>query len=742
MIQRIDKTGNRKLLAWFLLLCLMLTCSGCKKNTPTTQPYRDVKGGVFESQLVASNSEYELYWENDPGTVLLKSLKTGKVWSDILYDSYQDGSESVNGNSPMSITVADIYSLKWDTIPSYSEMQETGYRLCKKIKNGMRITYFFPKYKIAVPVEYVLNQDGITVSVDTSQILETVDNYMLVSVSLASFMCSAENDKQNYLFVPSGCGALMYTNAHAEGTRNYSAEVYGTDAARQEPEEFTDDESIRLPVFGAKEADTAMFGIITSGAGSALIEAKAGNDKLGYSNVWPTFFVRGYDSFRFSSHGTGETIATRMTDNIYNQVVSVRYYPLYEDKADYNGMAEKYREYLLDHHMLSKAKIAESPYSFSFYGGSMVTESAMGVPVDNLKSLTTFSQANDIVKDAAAKIGIAPTTRLLYYGDKGILPGTVAGGSGIPKLYGTGNELSKLKDLCADKGAALYFDFDLLQFSKSGNGFSANYDVAKTAIQRNVTRYNLSPIRLQLKDSFYYILAGDKLESALSKAMSKAKKYDMDNICFSSLGYVGYSDYSFEKYHLKSGIANFAQKAFEEVKENGNLVATSAANAYATCVDTIFDSSLENGNYNAFDETIPFYQMVFHSYKTLYSKPVNIADNPDLMIARAASSGIGLGYDLTATYIDASNDLITNKLYGTLYDGVSQEMEDVLTKKGFFDLYKKVANAKLIQYELLGKGLTRSVFENGTVVYTNQSSSVADSPVGQINAYGFVMEEE
>ncbi|MBO4734535.1 MAG: hypothetical protein J5662_08665, partial [Clostridia bacterium] len=540
---------------------------------------------------------------------MLKSVKTGKIWSDILYDSYQNGSYSANGNSPMSITVADIYSLKWDVIRSYSEMEDTGYRLCKKIENGIRITYFFPKYSIAVPIDYVLNLDGVSVSIDTSQILETTENYRLVSVSVASFMCSAANDKSNYLFVPTGCGTLMYTDERAEGTRSYSGEVFGKDAARQEPEIFTNDEEIKLPVFGAKDSDTAMLGIITSGAGSATIEANAGNEKLGYSNVYSTFFVRGYDSFRFSSHGTGETIATRLTENICQKVSSVRFYPLYGDEADYNGMAKKYRDYLLENKTLSKSKVAESPYSFSFYGGTVVTESALGVPVNRLKSLTTFSQANSILKDALEKNGIMPTVRMLYYGDNGILPGRVVGGSGILKLYGTKENLFNLKEFCDKNNSLLYFDFDILQFGKSGNGFSTNFDTAKTAIKRKVVHYNLSPIRLQLEDSFYYILAGSKLNSALSKAINKANRYQITDICFSTLGHVAYSDYSSKEYSLKGGIEEFSKKAFDKAKNNGNSVATAAANSYAICAaDTVFDNSLENGSYNTFDEIIPFYQ--------------------------------------------------------------------------------------------------------------------------------------
>ena len=743
MIHILYKTIRAIKPMWLLVLCLVLICAGCQSNTSATKPYRDVKGGTFKSQLVASNSEYELYWENDPGTVLLKSVKTGKTWSDILYDSYQNGSYSANGNSPMSITVADIYSLKWDIVRSYSEMEDGGYRLCKKIENGIRITYFFPKYSIAVPIDYVLNNDGVSVSIDTSQILETTENYRLVSVSLASFFCSTVNDKDNYLFVPTGCGALMYTDERAEGIRSYSGEVYGEDAARQEPEDFTNDEEIKLPVFGSKDSDTAMLGVITSGAGSASIEANAGNEKLGYSNVYPTFFARGYDSFRFSSHGTGDTIATRLTDDIFNQVASVRFYPLYGEEADYNGMVKKYRDYLLENKMLSKSEISQSPYSFTFYGGTTVTESALGVPVDRLKSLTTFSQANGILGDALEKNGILPTVRMLYYGDMGILPGRIVGGSDIQKLYGTKEELYKLKKFCDKNASSLYFDFDILQFGKSGNGFSTNTDVAKTAIKRKVVHYNLSPIRLQLEDSFYYILSSAKLDSALSKAISKANKYQISDICFSSLGYVAYSDYSSKEYNLKSGIESFSKKAFDAANNSANSVASSAANSYAVCAtDTVFDCSLENGNYNTFDEIIPFYQMVFHSYKTFYTKPLNMAENPDLMLARAAASGIGLGYDITASYIDSSNDLITNRLFGLLYDGVAEDISTTLTEKGFFKLYKSVADSKLVKYELLGGGLTQSVFDNGIVVYVNHSSNTVKSPAGKLEAYGFVWEGE
>ena len=56
------------------------------------------------------------------------------------------------------------------------------------------------------------------------------------------------------------------------------------------------EEPIRLPVFGVKSGSNALFAIIERGDGAARVNALAGNPRNGYSTVYATFYVRGYNN--------------------------------------------------------------------------------------------------------------------------------------------------------------------------------------------------------------------------------------------------------------------------------------------------------------------------------------------------------------------------------------------------------------------------------------------------------------
>ena len=60
-----------------------------------------------------------------------------------------------------------------------------------------------------------------------------------------------------------------------------------------------------------------------------------GNSKFGYSTVYASFNVRGLSSWDSYS------------DDICDSTVSVSYYPLSGESANYVGIADKYHEYLI-----------------------------------------------------------------------------------------------------------------------------------------------------------------------------------------------------------------------------------------------------------------------------------------------------------------------------------------------------------------------------------------------------------
>ena len=727
-------------LAFVLILSsIAVMFTGCGENGTAANAYRSIKGADIESQVLASNSNAELSWDLDAKAVVYKSVQNGVCWSDILYDAFLAGSTSANGNSPISITVVDTKTFKYDTITSHSQKGSDLSIVCKKIENGIRVAYFFERYKIAVPIEYTLRDDALNVSIVTSNILEDGTDYKLQSISLAPYLCSVPNDAENgNLLVPTGSGALMSTALKAEGQRNYSTLVYGDDASRRSPSNNTDNEYTRLPVFGAYGNNKGILGVIEEGAGSVQIVAQAGNEKLGYSNVYPVFNVRGTDSFVYYYHGEYQGVKERVNENISRDVMSVTYYPLYDVEANYNGMANKYREHLIKNGLLEKSEVKSSAYGITFWGGTGITESILGIPNKKTVALTTFSQANEILGELNEKVGDLPSVRMLGYGDNGMSAGTVAGGKKYLSAYGSKKDLNALLE--TTKNTAFFMDSDLVYFNKSGAGFSVSTDTAKTAVMYKAESFPVSPVRIYDKNNPYYAIARAKLVDAANIALNKADKYGNKGISFSTLGTTAFSDYSDDKYISKAEIETDVKSVIDNARSKGYTIAVAGANSYAACAaDMLFDISTNNGNYSVFDSEIPFYQLVFHSYKPMYSNAINLEQNSDYATAKAVAYGMGLGYSLISEYIDESDDLDEYKLYGALYDDNADDIYEALVTNEYAKIYSAIADSEIESYVMLDSAVSATTYSNGIVVYVNHTNATAMSPVGELAPYAFLM---
>ena len=717
--------------AFGLLLAIWAAVSqvGCSNNNIAGNYNSEVVTEIISSRVLASNPAYELRWDEAAKSVLLADQKSGKLWSDILYEAYQEGSTSANANSALHITVVNKNNLTWETQSSYTELAENGRIVCEELENGIRVTYYFERYKIAIPVMYELREDSLAISIDGADIQEDGSTYKLVSVSVAPYFCSAENEgENNYLFVPSGSGALMYTAENADGTRKFSGEVYGSDAARRIIKSTTEEEAVRLPVFGAKNGDTAILGIIEEGAGSAFIEAQAGYKRLGYSQVGATFYFRGYDTFRYGTYATGNAVITRISEERSSERFTVAYYPLQGEEADYNGMAKRYRQYLVDKEELKASDTDDSAYSVTLLGGTTVTKSFFGIPYRTLVAMTKFDEAQNILSELTEANGTAPVARLMAYGDSGLLPGTIGGGRNYDAVFGGKEELQLLQQYCQEKNGMLFWDFDTVLYSKSGNGFSYNSDCAKTAIHYRATLYPVTPIRLFDEDNPYHIISRGKLKTAMEKVMEKADRYQHTGLSFSTLGEVAFSDYNDDPRVMKAGIDKEVSDLLKQAGEK-RKIAVSGANSYAACAaDVVFDVPLNHGEYQALDVQIPFYQMVFHSYKAMYSPAVNLSENMERKIMLAAAGGTGLGFTLISEYVPESNDLAYEKLYGALYESNRELIGQALKKNDFADYFEKTADSVMVRYELL---------ENGMILYANHTSEKVNSPAGELDAYMF-----
>ena len=744
MQMKIVKKQILRVVALIMALCLIaVSFTGCG-DAAVKVPYKSYGEKILESQVLASNDNYELAWDQDAKAVLYKH-KSGQIWSDIMYEAYKDGSIGNGGSSPISITVINNKTLDMTTTTSASALEgyhmvgdesvKSGNMYCGKIENGIRVYYFFEMYKIAVPVDYVLKEDHIEISTDSSAIMEDGEEYKLVSISFMSNFCSVKNTKDANLLVPTGSGAIMNCAENAEGARTYSGWIYGKDITVRTPLDIKDETDINLPVFGSYNKSQGMLAIIESAAGSAMLEAEASNDRVGYSIIYPEFYVRGYDSFMKEYYGQNIWGSTqRYNDDISGQTFKVSYYPLLGKEVDYNAMAKKYQSYLVEKGELKKSNTDVSPYSVTFWGGTNITQSFFGIPYKEVKALTTFSQAQNILKKLKDDNGILPQVRLEGFSDNGLRPGSIAGGSSYPSVYGSDDDLESLMNYC--KGTNLFLDFNIVTYSQSGNGFSLS-DVAETAVGYDAVIYPTSPVRMQDKENAYYALGREYLVEAAETALEKAEDYSAKAVSFSTLGKYAYSDYTDNAYINRYQIEKDAQSIINNAKKSGYVTAVASAKSYAACAaDMVFDAPINSGEYDSFTYDIPFYQMVFSSYKPMYTVAVNSEVNYDKSIALAAAYGMGVGYCITDGYVDKSDDLDEYKLYSTIFEDNSEKIKDSLINKGFINTYNAVKGASLDSYTVSGN-VAKSVFSNGKVIYTNLSAKAVKSPAGVLQPYEF-----
>lgn len=729
-----------RLFAIINVLCLLLTFVGCGSGE-VNNSYRSIQGGVAPSEVLAQNSKYELLWDADAKAVLIKSIETGNIWSDVIYDAYMEGQMGTNVISPIYMTVVNTKTLKRTTFKSAIELPEKGSILSKRIENGIRVTYFFDTYEIAVPIEYTLRNDSLVVSVNTEQILENADGYKLISIGIGQNICSVKNDAENgQLFIPVGSGAVMNTAVTANGEKKFIGEVYGADAARQVVESFKDETNVKMPVFGASSTGKGVLAIIEEGAASAELEAEAGNDRLGYSKVGATFYLRGYDTFMFSRTGTKKSATTRVSDKLAKNKISVAFYPLEGENVDYVAMAKKYKEYLAAKDMLKKSESSDSAYGVTFLGGTHIVKSFLGIPYNQIAALTTFTKAKDILSQLEQEIGVLPQTRLLGFGDAGIRAGKVAGGKTYSSVYGSKTDVKELIGLFKDKDTSVFFDNDVVKFNKSGIGYSKQTDVAKTAIMKNIVHSTVDPLRGFKWSDKYYILSRLKLDDAVNIAVEKADKYGYDAISLSSLGSIAYSDFADDsKYTAKYNMDKDVYSLINSIDKNKYTVAVASANEYAAlAADLIFDTPISNGDYNAFDANVPFYQLVFHSYKPMFSEAVNLDANYKAAFAQAVAYGTGLGFTVISDYVAESDDLDVYKLYGMVYEDNKDLIKTLVVESGYNKLYKAIKDAEMVSYSMTGS-VSKTEYSNGKIVYVNHSDKAVSSEAGKIKAYGFIV---
>ena len=742
---------------YFSSLCaavlIVVTLCGCRSNTPQKRDSFDseIQTTEVSDAFVAQNENYRLEINKTSMGVSLTELKTGNIYgtnpSDGGEQQFDEFGMPIKRHpqieSVLFIEYLDVEKNITSKLISYTAVVQNGRTVCEKTENGIKINYYFEDAQIMVPVTYTLRDNGIALTLDPKDIQES-DN-MLISVSVSPFWCSVSNNESDgYLMYPSGSGAIIYPKEISQPGESYSDEVFGTDAAKEVWDKVSTEKSVRLPAFGAKCGGTASFGIIEEGAESCLLDMTVGSTSLGYSSVYVTYQLRGYTANIKELYNNRYYKGLVYSDNMIDSPLTVGFYTLSGENADYSGMAAIYRDYLdktegtISEHKISKLNITA-------VGGTMISKSFLGVPYSTLLPVTTISQAADILKELEDGGVEVSGLKLSGFGKFGLDSVKLAGDFEVADKLGGIGALKALQSLCDDSETDLFFDFDTVTFSKSGNGFSSYFDSAVRANRKQAKVYDFDIALLGRKtDSSYSLLARDRLTDCADKIIGKAEKWNISGVGLSSLSSMAYSDYTDKNdssFYAKAGMSRQVTQIINSIKKNGKKVMSSDANAYAAVKsDVVFNSPTLSNQALVFDDDIPFYQMVLRGRTALSCESINLASDRTAQLLKAVESGSGLAYTLTAEYdtalLDSNEPVFYNSLYSDLKDDIISDYKKVS------DFYDEISDSEIISHKIHESGLRETVYSNGITVFVNYSSEELSSPVGSVPAKGFFIWED
>ena len=728
-----------RILSFSLMLAtvaVLLTGCGSSKAAKAINRYSAPDEQLtVETGEICSNGKYSLTWDDDKKCVIMKDIQNETYWSSLPYSYYLVEDPSGAGMVRMYSPIYIEYLVNNNIRTSYAKIDalNDGVVTAEKVENGIRVTYYFTEIEISIPVDYIICEDGLETRLVVNAIAEKKNK--IYSVSLSPFMCSAKNNTDSYLFVPSGSGTLMYVDDTGRNTRIIQEPVYGRDNAVSTEEKLYNESAVMMPVFGAKSENTGICAIINKGAESARIDAEVGNPEYGYSSVYATFLLRGTNNLIIKNAQGNQTQIMTSTDNLVDtDYFSIRYIPLSSDKANYMGMAEIYRNWLKKQYGLSNAENESATVYLSFLGGALVNKNMFGISYDDLCVATTYLDIKRIVKEFEEKTSSAVSVRLVGFGESGLDVGEIAGGMKLSKKFGSPDDLIKY---CDENNLPLFIDYDILGYSKSGNGVRRFSDSAVSANKSYAVQYHYSKSTYLKNDYSYFFVKRSKIEEIANKLLKSIKNYNVRGVSLSTLCSTSYSGYPNATDYNKLGFQKEVGSVIKKIKgEKLEFVAEKAFDYAAASADFIIGSPTNSSGFDGYDSDIPFYEIVFKGLKPIAVSSVNYAINPRKQFLTAMETGSSLSFTLCENWDKEISNAEFSSFQFSLYENWKDEI--IKMDEESKEWLENIKNASIVDRRQIADNVYITAFSNNASIAVNYSSKEIQTPMGIVKANDFV----
>ncbi|AOZ92025.1 DUF5696 domain-containing protein [Paenibacillus crassostreae] len=607
-------------------------------------------------------------------------------------------------------------------------------------ENGISSGNASNKPNFVIPLEYHLEENSLVVSVPMSQIQESAA-HQIKSIDMLNYFGSAGKEDEGYMFVPDGMGSLIYLNNGKVKDELYAQRVYGTDENDNSRSRGQVSEDARMPVYGLKSGDGAWFAVIEEGDAIASVNADISGKKNSFNHVYSSFEVRGEDELELY---TGQTIQEidLLSADLYQGDIRIRYSFLSGKDATYSGMAKLYQNLLTKNNILTPLQNEQDiPFYLDMLGSVDKQQSFLGVPYDDIISMTSFDQAGEI----AAKLntdGIS-NLKMRYMGwfNKGVdhqLPVKMK----VDRVLGDKGDFMKLAKQMEDLGGNLYPDV-AFQHVYDDASFTPSSDAARfiTREQAELSPYNRSFNRMDIDLGSYYLLSPAKLPYYVDKFTGTFSSFDSMGLSLRDLGDLLNSDYRENRVVYRESAKNIVVEQIRKLEESYPDLMLAGGNAYAWGYgDQLINIPTSSSGFNITDEAVPFYQMVIHGYLDYAGSPMNLDDNQDMKQQLLSAIELGASPHFLWTYEPSSKlkytrfDTYYSSYYLDWYDQAVSMYEEANTA------LSSVRTKRMTEHIRHQPGVVEVRYEEGTSVYVNYSDESVTLNGVTVDAQDYVVD--
>jgi len=705
--------------------------SGCGNKTVDKvleqKPYESGTPITGTMQSIAKNSKYELYVNPENGEFEVRSTDGQKTWLSNPVGKETDTVAKDIWKTNMSSQMILDYTNKKVTTNAQANtfagsVKSNGLKIYP-CENGYIAVYYFTTEKISIPMQVVLTADGFDAVVLMDKITGDGNPFYLTGIQLLPFLGAANKDDKGYMLVPDGSGALINLNNGKYAAGSYMGQIYGADASFKPTTSFANQKNSMLPVYGMKTGENALFAIITQGEALGTINANVSGGRTTYNFIYTSFQLRAKDSF-FIADRSGKNRENIIMDKspISLKKLSIKYYLLEKDKANYSGMAEKYTEYLTKEKGLKSKNIITGGVYIDIYCGVLKTEPKLGFPVKSTKVLTSYKQATEMINHFKT-LGIDNfVVRLRNASDSDINKKPVSKFNLNSKL-GTKSEYQKLLDIVGKD--RVYISVDPINVQSNGWVVKTLNTTTQTVmgIPAYQLQYDLATGFKKSSDR-WYLLSPLIATSYFEKYVTSALKSDFSKyIALEEVPTKLYSDYSKNWADVESN-KNYWTESLKKAYDAGASMLMDGGNAYSIpYAQRLTGIPSSSSGFVIIDSDVPFVQLALNGMIEYATEPVNLSSNPKRAFLKAIESDSCLSY----TFIYQDPVVLRNTELSWIYGADYRVWEaEVSQNNKRYNEFKKVTNNSTISlHQQIESGVVKVSYANGGFVIVNYT----DKPV-------------